>query len=695
MATYNTGNPIGSTDSRDRLDNTENMDYLENSTTELTRPDRLGNVRKTRHGMGVEHDAQISAHEVEHDAQISAHESEFDIKMAGMAFSRVGTFAAGYTLTDARQTLLYATDGHDYGWTGAFPKVVAAGATPATSGGIGAGAWVDRTDVTLRSDLASESGSGLVGYRPAGTGAVATTVQSKLQEMVSVKDFGAVGDGVTDDTAAIQAALVYAYNLAPQSGWRMHTAEVRLPRGRYRIAQPNTLFAGLTYGSFNIVGDGKDGVTQIIYDVPSAGGNDYLIYNNNLFGFTQFSGITFASAKVTSEQNFMYYSSTGIAQNLSFTDCKFVNFSLLFNVQGTANSSEVTFINCKFNSFSDAAFRFNNSQAVNWRFFGCDAEVFTGTLFENLQGLNVYWFQGSIIPAPFGTIIRIPSGANDSGSGSGNNPIATFYGVRFELRGSGSNYSKLFWNEKLAFYAAVIFNQCGMGGANLSGQPVDHCVIDFRDHSNLYFYHCHNMTNFRVKALADNGSSHTRKSVIYLHNCDATAKNILASSEAFLTSSGPNVQGLPIFVEDSDGATTYYTKYGTSKFASRSEKVVAVAGVEANDKNSAISNFVVGEPKTIWTVDASYTRVSKVRVEIEPAWSGGFGGMTFTVNIKSVDGATTHATGTLNSSSGLVLEYVPTFPTFMQSGKGFVVEFVPTTIWSSVFGFQGRVLITN
>lgn len=61
----------------------------------------------------------------------------------------------------------------------------------------------------LRS-LAASGGAALVGFLPSGVDAVSTDVQSQLRQFVTLNNFGAVGDGVTNDRDAIRKAIAYA-----------------------------------------------------------------------------------------------------------------------------------------------------------------------------------------------------------------------------------------------------------------------------------------------------------------------------------------------------------------------------------------------------------------------------------------------------------------------------------------------------
>lgn len=80
---------------------------------------------------------------------------------AEAGLNMVGSFLLGGTVTNVGDVVFCETDGKYYGWGGTLPKAVSAGSAPATSGGVGAGAWVDRTDLTLRSEVLSGKMSGV------------------------------------------------------------------------------------------------------------------------------------------------------------------------------------------------------------------------------------------------------------------------------------------------------------------------------------------------------------------------------------------------------------------------------------------------------------------------------------------------------------------------------------------------------
>lgn len=104
-------------------------------------------------------------------------------------------------------------------------------------------------EIVKSADLAADGGSSLVGFLQSGTGVTARTVQAKLRDFVTPKDFGAKGDGTSDDTIPVRAAIKCG-------------APIHWLNGTYRITSPieETILFQLKW-----ISDGA----KIFYDPPS------------------------------------------------------------------------------------------------------------------------------------------------------------------------------------------------------------------------------------------------------------------------------------------------------------------------------------------------------------------------------------------------------------------------------------------
>jgi hypothetical protein len=95
-------------------------------------------------------------------------------------------------------------------------------------------------DITVNADA--------VEYDPPFTGAVTSgyTVKDSLSQYISVKDFGAVGDGVADDAAAVQNAIDYVEALG---------GNLYFPKGKYLFGSQVTINRTYASSGSNFVGE--------------------------------------------------------------------------------------------------------------------------------------------------------------------------------------------------------------------------------------------------------------------------------------------------------------------------------------------------------------------------------------------------------------------------------------------------------
>ncbi|CAB5220664.1 Pectate lyase superfamily protein [uncultured Caudovirales phage] len=163
--------------------------------------------------------------------------------------------------------------------------------------------------------LAASSGSSLVGHTLGSAGATVRTVQSKLREIVSTKDFGAKADGATDDTAALLAMIA-----ATSTGGRLYW-----PKGNYKYS--TELRVGVS--NVTMYGDGI-GLTVL----QPVGWIDHLLFADGTYPsaattFYKFevSGMTFDGVNQLAGANDTYGNGLNFnaCDQINVHDCEFLN----------------------------------------------------------------------------------------------------------------------------------------------------------------------------------------------------------------------------------------------------------------------------------------------------------------------------------------------------------------------------------
>jgi hypothetical protein len=191
-------------------------------------------------------------------------------------------------------------------------------------------------------------------FTQGGVGAVTRSVQSKERDIISVRDFGAVGNGVIDDTVAIQTAYNY---LASIGG-----GQIIWPKGNYRVTgtiyfstniKTNLMRSTITASNQTIFETGYWNGTAIVSNVGTPVGD----YSTAVFRSSIGNGVVLNCSRLfrlnksladTRYHDIEVQNYTGIndTQMVYATECFFSNFARLkyfgFDdgiVTGTANTT--------------------------------------------------------------------------------------------------------------------------------------------------------------------------------------------------------------------------------------------------------------------------------------------------------------------------------------------------------------------
>lgn len=289
---------------------------------------------------------------------------------------------------------------------------------------------------------------------------ITRTLQQKVDDYVNVRDFGVVGDGNTNDTAAIQRAIdeVYFGNFSlttPRlrrvihfpAGIYLITASLKLPsfailqgegKGRTVIRQSSNLYplVQLKDSENKIDANYGTGSATVARDICIENMTLENLFSQDIVRLdtterVEFFRVVFKGSQSTpnsasvSAQNGIYarpLSATGFIRNISFVECDFNNCT-----QGAVlNGTDIRFIGCGFKTLSQALIIDTTATAVETKNIKVISSTFDGIARTaiNVSAANTSVFTSVVSSMNFYGDV----GTAYAGSGSATYPVITFNG---------------------------------------------------------------------------------------------------------------------------------------------------------------------------------------------------------------------------------------------------------------------------
>jgi len=278
--------------------------------------------------------------------------------------------------------------------------------------------YLTQSEITNLVSVTTASGQN---FTQQGTGAVARTVDNKLTDVLSVKDFGVTGDGSTDDGANIQIAIDAAANKKlyfPSGTYKITDRQININNSIYIIGDgKNTVFQStiadgssvtqcFKISSSNVTledisidsrnGDADSGdVTILIKSSTTAGFiNDTLFKNVHITGGNtlQTSG---TKVGFPCNHGVLINDNTNV-RRLRIDSCHWEKLHIGFfttntygdPTDGDISSQDITIINSSFTDFGARPFIFNSSFVESGKTFAFDGVKVIGCHFARLIGTD-------------------------------------------------------------------------------------------------------------------------------------------------------------------------------------------------------------------------------------------------------------------------------------------------------------------